>query len=122
MGRRAPEVALERVVVYGLLQHARRIFGVGLAVRFEGFGEGVGGVVGLVEVFGLDGCGVLEGEAGFFACEKEGVRLAGWGLEVGGWEWEWVGVYLAFASGKHSRLACRDLLHFRTFRYGRRRD
>lgn len=84
MRRRTPEVALERVVVDGLLQHARRVFGVGLAVRFEGFGEGVCGVVGLVQVLRLDGGGVLKGEAGFFACERRrgvvnGLKMGRWG-------------------------------------------
>lgn len=87
MRRRAPEVALERVVVDGLLQHARRVFRVGFAVRFEGFGQAVCGVVGLVEVFGLDGSGVLEGEASFFACAVEGRGWSvGWRGEMEEWE------------------------------------
>ena len=60
MRRRASEIAFQRVVIYRLLQHARCVFGVGFSVGFEGFGEGVGGVVGLVEVFGLDRGSALE--------------------------------------------------------------
>ena len=57
MRRRTSEVAFRGIVVDGLLQHARRVFGVGLAIGFEGFRQRVGGVVGLVEVFGLNrGC------------------------------------------------------------------
>jgi hypothetical protein len=56
----APEVAFARVVVYRDVDDARGVFGVGLAVDFKSFDERVGGVIGLGEVFGLDGCGPLE--------------------------------------------------------------
>jgi hypothetical protein len=58
--RCAPEVALARVVVYRDVDNACGIFGVRLAVDFEGLDERVGGIVGLGEVSGLDGCGALE--------------------------------------------------------------
>ena len=67
MRRRSPEIALRGIMVDGLLQHARRIFGVRLAIGFDRFCQRIGGVVGLVEVFGLDRGGALEGEAGFLA-------------------------------------------------------
>ena len=60
MRRCPPEVAFERVMGYRLLQHPCRVFGVGFSVGFEGFGQGVCGVVRLVEVLGLDGGGALE--------------------------------------------------------------
>lgn len=66
--RGAPEVAFERVVVDGRRQHAGGVLRVGLAVGFVRFGQGVGGVVGLVEVLGLDGGRALECLACFFAC------------------------------------------------------
>lgn len=58
--RRPPEIALHRVVVDGRTQHPRRVLRVRLAVRFVRFRQRVGGVVGLVEVLGLDGRGPLE--------------------------------------------------------------
>lgn len=47
-------------------EDAGSVFGVGLAVDLEGFLEGVGGVVGFVEVLGLDGGGFFECDTGFF--------------------------------------------------------
>ncbi len=60
MRRRAPEVALGRVVGDGGAQHARRVLRVRLAVGLVRFRQRVGRVVGLVEVLGLDGRGSLE--------------------------------------------------------------
>jgi hypothetical protein len=47
-------------VVYRDVDHTRGVFGVSLAVDFEGFDKRVGGIIVLGEVFGLDGCGPLE--------------------------------------------------------------
>ena len=58
--RCAPEVAFASIVVYRDVDDARGVFGVRLAVDFEGFDERVGGVVELGEVLGLEGCGAFE--------------------------------------------------------------
>ena len=63
--RRSSEIALARVVIYRLLQHAGSVLGVGFAVGFVSFGESVGGVVGFIEVLGLDGGSALKGSTGF---------------------------------------------------------
>lgn len=54
-------VSFGREVLDGALEDAGSVFGVGLAVGFEGFEEGVCGVIGLGELFGLDAGGALEG-------------------------------------------------------------
>jgi hypothetical protein len=56
----APEVAFAGVVVDGGVYDSCCVFGVCLAVDFESFDERVGGIIGLGEVSGLDGCGALE--------------------------------------------------------------
>ena len=58
--RCSSEIAFAGIVVYSLLQYSGGIFGVGFPVGFVGFCEGVCGIVGFVEVFGLDGGGALE--------------------------------------------------------------
>lgn len=58
--RRSSEVALARIVVYSLLQHARGVLGVGFTIGFVGFGESIRGVVGFIEVLGLDGGSTLK--------------------------------------------------------------
>ena len=65
--RRSPEIPLACVVVYSLREHPGGIFGVRFSIRFVGFCERVCGVIGLVEVFGLDRGGALECQACFFA-------------------------------------------------------
>lgn len=72
---RAPQVPLKHIVLDRRRQHAGGVFGVGLAINLEGFLEGVGGVIGLVQVLGLDGGGFFEGETGFLVCFDTTVRL-----------------------------------------------
>lgn len=55
------EIALARVMVYSLLQHARSVLGVSFTVGFVGFGESVCGVVRFVEILGLNGGSALKG-------------------------------------------------------------
>jgi len=73
--RRPSEVALGCVVGDCACEGLRGIFRVGLAVGLVGFYEGIGGVIGLVEVLGLDCRGAEEGITCFFAyrCRRFGV-------------------------------------------------
>lgn len=64
MSRRAAEVALGAVLVHGDVEAADSGFGILLTVGLEGVDEGVGGVVGLFEVVGLDLSRLLECLAG----------------------------------------------------------
>ena len=76
--RRPPEIPFVRVMRYSLLQHPGRILGVRFPIRFVSFREGVCGVVGFGEVFGLDGGGAFKREACFFAlCTKRGLICVG---------------------------------------------
>lgn len=59
--RSSSKIALARVVIYRLLQHAGGVLGVGFAVGFVGFGESICGIIGFVEVLGLDDGSALEG-------------------------------------------------------------
>lgn len=54
----------------GTLEGLRGVFRVCLAVGFVGFDEGVCGVVGFIELLGLDCSGAEESVACFFACMK----------------------------------------------------
>lgn len=73
VGGCAPEVSLGCIMVYGLGEDAGGVFGIGLAVGFIGFGQGVCGVVGFGEFGGLNGGSAFEGLTGFFACRYDGL-------------------------------------------------
>ena len=68
MRRGSSEIALRCVVLDGRRQDSCGVVGGVFAVHFEGFGEGVGHVVGFVELGLLDGGGFLEGGARFMVC------------------------------------------------------
>lgn len=68
MRRGAAKVALGAVPIDGDVQTPHGGLGIVLAVDLEGVDEAVGGVVGLVEVLGLDVGGLLEGLASFDVC------------------------------------------------------
>jgi hypothetical protein len=61
----AAEVTLGAVSVDGHVQTPGGGLGIVLAVGLEGVDEGVCGVIGLLELLGLDLCGLLKGLAGF---------------------------------------------------------
>jgi hypothetical protein len=65
VGGGTAEVALGGVVRDGLGNDARGVCGGVFAVDLEGFAEGVGGVVRLGELRGLDGGGFFKGLACF---------------------------------------------------------
>lgn len=69
------EVAFQGVVIDGLLEHSRRIFGVILPVALVGICQCVGGIVRLLQVVGFDRGGLLKCLPGFSArlLEAEGV-------------------------------------------------
>lgn len=54
--RRSSEVPFAGIMIDSLLQHSRRVLGITLAIRLVGFCEGIGGIIGLVEILGLN-CG-----------------------------------------------------------------
>ena len=65
MRRRPPEVAFRCIVYDSDGEDARGVLGRVFAVDFEGFGQGVGGVIGFFDLAGLDVGGFFEGAAGF---------------------------------------------------------
>jgi hypothetical protein len=62
-----------------LLQTSRSILRLVFSVRFEGFCQGVGGIVGFAKFGGLDGGGFFEALARFFAgfLHAEGICCLG---------------------------------------------
>lgn len=61
----AAQVAAKYVVLNSTGENADSVLGVCLAVDLEGFLQGVGSVIGLVEILGLDGGGFFKGKTGF---------------------------------------------------------
>lgn len=61
MCRRSSEIALAYVVIYGLLQHAGSILGIRFPVGLVGLRQRIGGVIGLIQVLGLDASSSLKG-------------------------------------------------------------
>lgn len=70
MPRRAAEVALGTVLVDGDVEAAHGRLGVDLSVGLERVDESVGGVVGLLQVLGLDGRGLFESLASLGDCSR----------------------------------------------------
>lgn len=72
---RPPEVTLPRMMRYDTLEHARGLLGIRLPVHLERFDQGVGSVVGLVELGLLDLGSFFEGLACFLACMMDWFSL-----------------------------------------------
>ncbi len=63
----SPEIALQGVMIDGLIEHSCRVVRVGLPVCLEGLHEGIGRIIRLVQVFSLNRRSPLKGKACFLA-------------------------------------------------------